>query len=248
KSQEIRDRFQADPHYLSSPADARKNDEEIFAEKSAAALMGIGETSFRLGRFDDAREAYAKALAVREGALQRRPDDAAAKRLVARASGQVGYTYMVLGDLEAAPQLLARAVTLLEPLAAADPDHVDDQRFLALAHYRLGILKQIQGDQSATKEHFETCLKIRAALAKDESNVSRQREYLLALARCGDRAGAQRVGDELIATNTNPDVELLLDLACAFAQCSVAVVQDPSTVAAYRANALSQISQAVKAG
>ena len=95
-------------------------------------------------------------------------------------------------------------------------------------HYRLGVLKQIQADHAASKEHFEACRTIRAALAKDESNISRQREYLLALARCGDHAEATILANQIINDTPDPDIELLLDLARAYTQCSLARADDPA--------------------
>ena len=161
-------------------------------------------------------------------------------------SNQAGYVSMVSGDLDDAAPLLSQALKLYTELVNMNRALVPLQMRLALAHYRLGILRQMQNDKAAAL-HFEACLKIRTELAtRDAINNKRQQELMLALARSGRYAEASEKANVVIST-VKPDIELLLDLARAYAQCS-ASDKSAAGAEAYRLNAIYCLQEAVRLG
>jgi hypothetical protein len=107
-------------------------------------------------------------------------------------------------------------------------------------------LQQLKGDAVGARDHFDGCCEIRASLARD-ANTSRKRQYLLALARCGECDKAEKLFDEIVQTHPQADIELLLDLARAATQCSVAAA-DATLAEKFRAQALERIRQCLDAG
>jgi tetratricopeptide (TPR) repeat protein len=236
-----------DPAFEQLPENSRKVTEARIRAGSATSLLAIGDMHFRLGNPDMAKENYKQALALREEIFQGSPNLSQSKYYVAAYCSQSGYLHFVLGEVEVARPLYERAVKLATELAAVNRNSVEYFRTLALAHYRFGVFKKSLNDPTAA-EHFETCLKIRTSLAKDAANVSRQRELLLALARAGKHAEAAALAEQLLAQVKSPDVELLLDLARAYTQCSVAAADDQAAAEALRAKAIATLKQAVDQG
>jgi serine/threonine-protein kinase len=251
-----RDGILVDSEYLQLPEATRTQNALAFREEDAVSLAAIGEMQFRLGNHDRARQHYDEALAIRENALARVPMLPAAaqtrlaplaKKLLAETSSQAGSTFARIGEHQKAAKLLDQAIQIAEELAAADKDVIDYRRILALAYFRRGALQAAQGDPAA-RDSFESCLKIRAELAQDESNVDRQRELLLVLPRTGRHREAAEQAAKVLALVPKPDIEILLDLARAAATSSVAASGDDQAAADYRQQALAHLEQAVQAG
>jgi hypothetical protein len=160
---------------------------------------------------------------------------------------QVGNLAMLSGEADKAAEHFERAIKLAGELAAADGTIVEYKQILGLAHFRRGVLRQMQNDPAAG-ESFEACRALRAELAKDEANADRQRELLLVLPHCGQHRQAAALADKLLAANQQPDIELLLDLARAYAQCALAAADDAAAAESYRKTALGRLAQAVQAG
>ena len=246
KSQDARRPIFEDAEFLKLSQADRQFVEADLRESSATSHLAVGDMRFRLGDSEAAKVNYAKALAYREEMYQKFPNISLVKQQLAAYCSQTAYLYLILGEPDKSRPLYERAVKLASELAAANPTAVEYQRTLALAHYRFGVLKQSQGDATA-KENFDACLKIRTELAKDAANVSRQRELLVILARSGQHEQATELAGKLLAGGM-PDIELLLDVARAYAQCSSVVASDAAAADAYAAKAMGAISQAVKAG
>ena len=247
KSQSALRKVVEDAEFQSLPAADRRLVEVAIREDSAVALLAIGEIHFRLGRPEDAKASYARALQMREAQYRLLPNLLTAKYYLAAYSSQAGNLHLVLGELDLAQPLLERAILLANELVNVNRDVVDFQRALALAHYRLGILKELKHDPAAA-DHFAQCLVIRSSLAaKSVDSDQRQIELLLPLARTAQHAKAMTLAQEVLSRVSEPDIELLLDLGRAYAQCSV---RDPSPAGAeaFRINALYAIGQAVALG
>jgi serine/threonine-protein kinase len=236
----VRESILTDPVYLKLPEKTRSQNAAVFRQKSVTPLAGIGEMQFRMENHDSARTNYDEALKIRE-------EYPIAKKSLADMLSQTGSFYARIGESQQAEDRLRRAVKLAGELAAADPTMVDYQAGLALAHFRLGALLAAQGDATA-KESFEACLKIRTELAKDESNVDRQRELLLVLPRAGRHREAAAQAEKVLKLVPKPDIEILLDLARAAATSSVAAADDPAAAGEYRKQALAHLEKVVHAG
>jgi serine/threonine-protein kinase len=247
KSQSTREGVFKNGEFKSLGDVARRQRELELTKKSALTVMGIADMHFRLDHADDARTFYAKAIAIHEDQAQQYPNNLDLRFRLANACNQAGYVHLVRGDMEEADRLLSRAIKLYTELSRLVQNNVDVYQRFAIAHLRAGILKQLQKDDAA-EAHFAECLKIRTALAKDTENVSRQRELLVALARASKHQEAAALAEKLLMTVKPPDIELLLDVARAYAQCSVAVAGDEAAAEAFRVKAVDAISQAVKQG
>ena len=241
------DGIRQDPDYLKLPASRQLSNEAGFREESAALWAGLGEMEFRLGRPEQARQRYQQVLDSREQTFRQHATTPLAKYKLAGMLSQAAIMDRLTGDERRAQERLERAVLLAQEAAAAEPTLVDYQRVLALAHFRRGILRQAQNDPAAADD-FAACLAIRTELAKDEANADHQRELLLILPRSGQHREAALQADKILAKNPEPDIELLLDLARAYAQCSVAAADDLEAATNYRAQSLQRIGQAIAAG
>jgi serine/threonine-protein kinase len=214
----------------------------------AEAFNAIGEASSLSGDNVAARSFYEKCLQIREALFAANPDKPAAKRALAASSGNFGDISVRAGDLPAARHQYERSLGLYRELADSDPQNADARRNLANAFYRLGTLARLESDPAAAQSNFRNCLNIRQELAeKDPKNERCQVELMRVLPHCGQSARAAQIAERLRAGK--PDPEMLIEIACAFAQCaSATTAADPALGERYTAAAVASVSGAVAGG
>jgi tetratricopeptide (TPR) repeat protein len=247
KGQKIRDDLPRDPAYLKLPAKTREENELALREDSARSLWAMGDIYYRLAEPERGAKCLDQTLAIYRELLDQTPASPISRQKLLGASSQAGYWRFVSGQPDEARPLYEQSLDLATKLAAEFPAQAPLKATLSLIHYRMGVLLHSQQDPLA-KEQFDACLRIRAQLAaNDPTNDKRKLELLLVLARLGRQASATRISREVLSQVKQLDIELLLDLARAYAQCSVA---DPnaSGAEAHRINALYAIRQAIAQG
>ncbi|HUE71219.1 MAG TPA: serine/threonine-protein kinase [Pirellulaceae bacterium] len=248
KAQQVRESILRDPAYLALPQETREKNEAGFRERSAKSYWALGDLYYRSRQPEKGEESFGKALEIYQELFDKNPANPFARQNLLGASSQAGYWLFVFGAPDRARPLYDRALDLASKLDGDFPGNVPIRTTLALMQYRIGVLMHAQGDAKAT-EHFDACLKIRTELAtKDQVNVKRQQELMLALARSGKHGEASRKADEILKAVKESDIELLLDVARAYAQCGVAVLGDEAAAEAFRVKAIEAITHAVKAG
>jgi tetratricopeptide (TPR) repeat protein len=246
-TQSLREGILSDPEYLKLPPDRRQKNEAGFREESAVSLAAIGEMHCRLGRPTEAKKKYDEAVAIRRAVSTDNPQIGAATLKLAQFLSNAGNISMFSGELDQAATRFDEAIQLASELVDIDKPAREDRRTLALALFRRGVLRAQQGDPAASG-NFADCCRIREDLAKDATNIDRQRELLLVLPRCGKHGEAVALADKILAAVPKPDIELLLDLARAYAQCGVAAAGDAAATEAFQKQALNRLAQAIEAG
>ena len=105
----------------------------------------MGDLFSALGQGEDARQAFAKALAIRERLAKAEPDRADYQRDLSVSYERMGDLFRALGQGEDARQAFAKALAIRERLAKAEPDRADYQRDLGASYQRMGDLFNASG-------------------------------------------------------------------------------------------------------
>jgi len=227
-------------------ADATPND-AVAQQNLARSFGAIGDLSFRLKKLDLAREHHAKALEVRERLYQATPNNRL-KQEMAGSHGMLGEIALRSGDLQAARLPYQKALDLCRELLESDPKNVNYQRELGIAYYRAGTLAQCLGDVPTASQHFQDCLELREKMAAaDPQNDRRRMELIVVLPHCGQHVRAAEMADRLRAS-ASADSELLMEMACCYAQCAEAAATDDALSQVYAEKAIGAIKDAVAQG
>jgi eukaryotic-like serine/threonine-protein kinase len=213
----------------------------------ARSFGAIGDVSFRLKKLDLAREHHTQALEVREGLYQASPNNRL-KQEMAGSHGMLGEIALRSGDFSVAQPSYDRSLALCQELLESDPKNVNYQRDLGIAYYRAGTLAQRLGDAEQAKGHFQACLALREQMAAaDPMNDRRRMELIVVLPHCGQHQRAAEMADRQRASAT-ADSELLMEMACCYAQCAAAATSDAALRQVYADKAIAAIQDAAAQG
>jgi serine/threonine-protein kinase len=213
----------------------------------ARSCNAMAEVAFVTGQPDVATSFYEECLSLCQRLCAAAPDDPGSELELAHATGNYGLFRLRTHDLPAARIQLEQALECHRKLVALDGDVIEYQSGLAAAFSRLGLLETKEGNSDAARARFEDSRTIYQRIADiDPSNHLRQRELMLAVARCGDRPRAVAIAETLHADRADP--ELLVDLARCYAICSAIPSEDPATGESYARRALGALREACTAG
>lgn len=242
---ELIDGFASDPDVATFPQPQRAGFRAQLDQDLSRSILALGEVRFRLGDTAGAMQAYTDGLGVRQR-LYDSQKSAANKFELARTQGNFGDIHLTSGDTAEAEKHFGASLAHMQELVAADKDNALFQRDLGLVWYRLGNLALRQNDAAKAAENFGKSREVREALAaKDEKNERRQMELMLVLAHCSEHTRAAEMAAKFRASS-NPDNELLLDVARTFAQCAAA--SDQQVADDFAAKALEAIDAAINQG
>jgi len=195
----------------------------------AEIQVRLADARFRLKDPDAAQKLFVEALTEREEMLRSAPRAPGAAALI---KTDVGQGLMYLGDFilyarkdtVAAAALYERALVHFEDVLKADPDNLDLRQRVAATHYRLGVIAGERpgvglvagaaADVAPRPHHYAECLRLREELAKiDTKDTQGQVELLLAQARMGETANADRTAKGLLR-QAGTDPQVLFQTAC----------------------------------
>ena len=179
--------------------EAQPREHPRFRRRLAFALGTVGSSLKDKGRLKEAHDYYERSLAVRQGELAERPDDAQAIRDVGVGYVHVGEALTLLGNREGALKMYLESIALREKQVREDPDNSWNRRYLALSHYFAAdmLLKLDRPDDAAA--HVNAAVPIFEQRAKDNPTSARAPRQGLAMAReiqgrlqaaLGDQEGA----------------------------------------------------------
>jgi tetratricopeptide (TPR) repeat protein len=97
----------------------------------------MGDLYAALGQGEEARQASAKALAIRERLAAAEPERADYQRDLSVSLNKMGDLYAALGQGEEARQCYEKDLAIRERLAAAEPERADYQRDLIVSLVKL---------------------------------------------------------------------------------------------------------------
>ena len=164
--------------------------------EAARAWVEIGDIARVTGRTAAARDAYAKALAIRETLARARPDRADYQRDLSASYIKMGDLHSALGQHEAARDAHAKALVVTETLARAEPDRADYQRDLSVSYERMGDVCTALGQTEPARDFYLWNLAIAETLARaDPDRADYQRDLGASYDRMGDLYSALGQGE-----------------------------------------------------
>ncbi|HJZ89303.1 MAG TPA: protein kinase [Gemmataceae bacterium] len=195
----------------------------------AEIQVRLGDARSRLNETDAAERHYLDALDERQTLLRNTARPLPAVTLI---KTDVGQSRMYLGDFllmirkdpTAASAVYGLCMRDFAEALESDPDSLDLRQRIAAAHYRLGLaagertgvalLAGPAAEIANRAHHYAECLRLREELAKiDTKDTQGQVELLLALARVGRTADAEKVAAALLA-QADTDPQTLFQTAC----------------------------------
>ena len=121
------------------------------------------------------------------------------------------------GDPKAAREFHRKALRRVQEAGPGSTrSDFDNKQTLARTLYYEATCALHSGDKDGAAAGFRECLKICKELATEPKAKMPQADLMLALARCGDHAGAAKIAEALVATPPK-DEALYVQAACGFA-------------------------------
>lgn len=191
----------------------------------------VAEALLKQGKRTEAEQGHREASKLRADLLKLGPNNRTLIRDVAASHLYLGDLFQTsAGDPVAAWPEYAQTLKDFTRLQKADPDGVGPRRDLALILYRVGVTAQrleaagktdaVQPPPASSQSYFEQCREIREGLAKlDPNDTTARIDWMLALARCGQTAEAEKLARGLVE-QAQGDTRLLFQAACGLATAS----------------------------
>ncbi|HTU17302.1 MAG TPA: serine/threonine-protein kinase [Gemmataceae bacterium] len=222
----------------------------------------VGEIYFRLRDLNRSRVYYQKCEETREAILR---EDENGVELLKKIGKPRPPDFRLMADLAEFHQMYgAMLFSLGAPLPEALP-HIDrsialsrkvleidkavgPRQNLAKALYSRGVVAARAGDDTLAVRCFQECFEIREELAdKDVRSYRKKVDLLEVLARVGRYERAAQLAEKLRLDHQN-DSEFLICATRCYAQCSLAVLDQPSARAQYVKMALAALQNALEGG
>lgn len=233
--------------------DKSKIPDEMENRQFLAKLRGQYETCLlakaaamsRIGEFEKAQPIFLQNLKIVEDAFGKDPKNPLLARRLVGSLGNCGEVLAWHGKVSDGLVHFHRAAEIgLEKLSAF-PDSRELSGTSATAYYRLAQWLPKEESQDAS-EWAKRSLKIREDAAKlDPNNDRRQLELMVCTARAGTVEQAVTIANKYFATQRR-DVEMLIEIAQAYSQCSLRV--DEAQRVELQANAIQAIKEAYALG
>ena len=199
---------------------AESPDDPKLKQDLSYSTMALAESSFRLGDRPQADEYYRQTLDQRQRMFQETGKDPKVHEELSGVNYMIGVFKLKTGELAAARVHLQRCKELRVALVDADPKNAISRRNLGIVFYQLGNLADREKNEKGASEAFQSAREIQQKLADDDGqNEKRQYELMKTLAQVGRVEQAVQIADRL-NSGQNVDNELLLEIACCYAQCA----------------------------
>ena len=169
-------------NYLDSLAGEANSDPDLQRELAAAyervGDVRGGESSGSLGDLAGAVESYTKALRIREALVALNPEDAAARRDLARSHRKLGERLRATAEESNGLEHLRKALALCLDLTREQPANDDLQLELADTRTRLGEAMNSRNDFAGSHEQLRAALAICEKLVASNPRDQRYRHAL----------------------------------------------------------------------
>jgi serine/threonine-protein kinase len=154
----------------------RPGDPTAMAEL-AAPVHNLGSILEALGRPDEARETYARALGIEEEVLKARPGDIDAAKALAQTVNNLGTLHHRAKRFSEALPFYERSVAIREELTRDNPRVAEFQQDLGRSYNNLAILHDNRGAADAVRLH-QRAIDVRVRLVNDHPRVPEYRAEL----------------------------------------------------------------------
>ena len=173
--------------------------------ESARARIRIGDISARLGRFDEAEDAYRLALEMLRPMTMRRGSESEPRRRLAEAQARLGALLAVLGRPEEAEPMLRDAIGGRQALLDVPPASPEDELGLVEAEVELAELLKLSGRVEEAEDAYRHAIsRLRPMADAPAADLPGRRQLA---------AAADGLGVLLLMLGRNAEAEPMLRLA-----------------------------------
>ena len=200
-----------------SPAKAK----DWEARRELAGLCAdLATLTVKLGDRGEGQKLYDKCATICEQIAAEKPDFWPAQNDLALSYNHQGSMRFPLGgDPKAAREFHRKALDVFKNRAQLDPTNFENKQSLGLTLYYEATCALHSGDKAGAAAGYGECVKIFKGLATEPKAKLQNAFLMLALARCGDHAGAATIAEELVKVPPN-DEAIYVQAACGFALAS----------------------------
>jgi eukaryotic-like serine/threonine-protein kinase len=195
---------------------AKANDSEARREL-AGHYAELATLTVRMGDLVEGQKLYDRCKSIREQVLAEKRDFWPAQNDLALSYNNEGtMRFPHRGDPKAARVFHRKALDVFRKRAELDPEDFANKRSLGLTLYYDATCALHSGDKDGAAAGYGECLKIFKKLDTEPAAKLPKAELMLALARCGDHAGAATIA-ELLVEKPPKDEAIYIQAACGFA-------------------------------
>ncbi len=177
----------------------------------------LATLTVRMGDLVEGRKLHDRASSIREQMAAEKPNYWPAQNDLGLSYNHQGTMRFPQGkDPKAAREFHRKALDVYRKRAMLDPADFANKRSLGLTLYYEATCALHAGDKDGADAGYHECLKIFKELDTEPTAKLPRAELMLALARCGDHAGAATIAAALVATPPK-DEGIYVQAACGFA-------------------------------
>ena len=186
--------------------------DSYFNKSVATMLNNLGALLSDMGRLEDAKKKYERALEMREALLETDPASSVYKSDVAMTLNNLGNLLKNMGRLEGAKKKYERALEMREAFLETDLGSSVYQSDVSMTLNNLGALLSNMGRPEDAKERYERALEMREALLETDPASSVYQSWVATtlnnlgalLSEMGDRKGALGCYQNSLGIYTEP--------------------------------------------
>jgi non-specific serine/threonine protein kinase/serine/threonine-protein kinase len=187
--------------------------DEAIQSQYSMDLVRIGDSlgspnETNLGRYDEARQFYERALDIRQSLAAAHPSNAVDARDVSSVYERLGALLEHTGDDDASLEMSRKGLAISERLFAADPANFEVRRDIMVFRNQMGRAYLNQGEDEAAEKSLRTSLDVASELIAKNPGSERSRDdqaesaYLLGLCLATSGRGAEALEDLQWSTAT----------------------------------------------
>ena len=214
----------------------------------ASLYANLGEQYLRSGDRAEGQKLFDKCAELREHVAAEKPESWPAQNDLGQLYNHRGEMLYPQGhDPAAARTFHQKALAIYRKRASAYASDFDLKYILARTLYFEATCALHSGDKDGAATGYRECLTLCKELANDPKAKEPRTFLMLALARCGDHAGAVKIAEDLVKTLPK-DERLYVQAACAYALAADTVSNDADLVRRYTKKAVDYLREAIKRG
>ncbi|HEV1284185.1 MAG TPA: protein kinase [Bryobacteraceae bacterium] len=169
-------------------------------------LVRIGDSlgspnETNLGRYEEARQTYERALEIRQALVMANPSNAVGVRDVSNVYQRLGSLYEHTGDYEQSLEMSRQGLVISERLFQADPANFEVRRDIMVFHDQIGRAYLKMQDYAESEKSLRTSLDVASELIARNPGSERSRDdqaqsaYLLGLCLASTERDAEALED-----------------------------------------------------
>jgi tetratricopeptide (TPR) repeat protein len=183
----------------------------------AGLYAALATLTVKMRDLAEAHKLYDRCSSIREQIAAEVRDLWPAQNDLAVSYNNQGSMRFPLGDNpKAAREFHRKALDVFKKRAVLEPADFENKRSLGLTQYYEATCALHSGDKDGAAAGYRQCLNIFKALDIDPTAKPHKADLMLALARCGDHAGAATIAEELVKVPPK-DEAIYVQAACGFA-------------------------------